>query len=193
MKKTLKKFVYVMVLALLVCSYSGVNGQEVVHAQTSKVTSGEKGKIKKLCKEFTVFLAMQLNETDPIMEIPVGKSTTWKFQDWNKEDLNYKYNMIVPLGYMSDENAAKRVFGISDFYVTPEVGDWGEAYTVVSLKSVSKKSSSKYVAVCDVKWVNEVENTTQKWGTATFTLKKKKGTYYGFVVKSVKIKKIKNI
>ena len=77
-----------MVLSLLVCSYSGVNGQEAVHAQTSKVTSGEKGKIKKLCKEFTVFLAMELIETDPIMEIPVGKINDMEISGLEKRRFN---------------------------------------------------------------------------------------------------------
>ena len=192
MKKTFQQVLFGFVFSLLICSLGIIHTPVAVQAKTTNATTNEKKKSKKLCNEFTNFLGMQLTEGDPSLAISVGKSTTWIFETWKKEDLTYRYNLVVPLQYMSDEGAAERVFGLKDFYVSPVIGDWGEAFPELSLKSATKKSTSKYTAVCDIKWVNSMDNTTKKIGTATFTLKKKKGTHYGFIVKSIKIKKVAN-
>lgn len=163
-----------------------------VQAKSLKVSAKEKKSIKKICQEFTTFLGLQLIDENEDTKIPVGKSTTWKFQDWGKENLKYKYNMTAALCYMEGRTPAKRVFGIKAFYTTPVTGDWGSAGPNLAVKSMTKKSSARYTANGDVMWVSEVD-ASKKLGTVTFTLKKKKNTYYGFVVKSVKIKKIRSI
>ena len=130
-----------------------------------------------------------------MLEIPVGKSKNWVFQKWGAEDIDeYEPNMVVALWYMTIKNPAQKVFGIRDGVMyTKKEGDWGTLFPYLTLKSVKKKSSNKYEAVFNVMWENCENNCKKKkTGTATFTLKKKKGTYYGFVAKSVKIKKITN-
>ncbi len=192
MKRRFKPLVYALVMTLLISTCLTAAPQEVM-AATAKVSSSEKANIKKLCSNFETFVGQMLADNDSDNKIAVGKSQKWVFQSWQKEDLTYKDNMVVPLGYMGGKKAAERVFGVKKFYVPHKKGDWGNAYPKLTVKSIKKESSSKYIATCDVKWVNSEDNTSKKWATVTVTMKKKKGTHYGFVAKSVNIKKLKNV
>lgn len=192
MKKLIKITSLIVVFSLVMTFFGEVTTIDVQAASSKKVTETQKKKIKKLCKNFTDFIAVELTEKDPDLKIKVGKTKNWKFQKWDTEDHTYDANMIIPLWYMNIEDPAKKVFDIDDWSVVKKEGDWGIVIPYLSLKSVKKLSSEKYKAVFNVKWKNSEKNKTKKTGTATFTLKKKSGTYYGFVVKSVKIKKTSN-
>lgn len=192
MKKLIKITSLIVALSLVMTFFGEVNTIDVSAASSKKVTATEKKKIKKLCKNFTDFLALELTDEDPITKIKKGKSITWEFQKWSKEDDIYKPNLVVPLWYMTIKDPAKKVFDIDDFSVETLEGDWGTISPYLSLKSVTKLSSKKYKAVFNIKWVNSENNKRKTTGIATFTLKKKAGTYYGFVAKSVKIKKTAN-
>ena len=195
MKKIVRIISALLVCALVFSNFSGTNAMPGVYAASSKkVTSKEKKNIKRLCKNFETFIGMELMEEDSMLEIPVGKSKNWVFQEWGTEEIDlYKPNMVEALSYMLIKDPAKKVFDIDSFVVCSKEGDWGTLFPYLTLKSVKKKSSNKYVAVFNVMWENCENNCKKKkTGTATFTLKKKKGTYYGFVAKSVKIKKITN-
>lgn len=192
MKKLIKITSLIVVLSLVMTFFGEVNTIDVSAASSKKVTATEKKKIKKLCKNFTDFLAHELTDDNLTSNIKKGKSITWEFQKWSKEDDIYKPNLVVPLWYMTIKNPAKKVFDIDDFSVETLEGDWGTISPYLSLKSVTKLSSKKYKAVFNIKWVNSENNKRKTTGIATFTLKKKAGTYYGFVAKSVKIKKTAN-
>lgn len=152
-----------------------------------RFTATQERKIKKLCKNFTNFLCHELIDEEPDTMIKAGKSQSWKFQDWKTEDTTYKENMLASLKYMDCKNAAEKVFDIKGWDITPILGDWGDAGPSISPKSIKKVSFKRCKATFDIKWGNAEE--TKKIGSATFILKKKRGTYYGFVVKSVTIKK----
>lgn len=198
MKKNLAKRVAAIALTG-VCLATGTTGTNTfedrhVYAATSQdVTKTEKKNIKKLCRNFTTFIGLELTDDMSATYIEKGKSNTWEFQKWSTEDTIYEPNMIIPLWYMTIKDPAKKVFDIDDFHVEPKLGDWGTAAPCLSLKSISKISARKYKAVFNVKWDNSMTRTTKKIGSATFTLKKKKGTYYGFIVKKVKISKTSEI
>ena len=193
MKKFIKITSFVIVVLLALSLFGETNIVQDVNAKTSKdVTATQERNIKKLCRHFTNFLCLELIDVEPDSMIKVGKSKTWKFQNWRTEDLTYKENMLEPLTYMYCKNAAEKVFDIKDWKITPVLGDWGDAGPYISLKSIKKVSSKKYKATFNIKWENSVLNKVKKMGSATFTLKKKRGTYYGFIVKSVTIKKISN-
>lgn len=194
MKKNLAKSAAIIALigACLGSDTTGAYtfGNKDVYAATSEdVTTTQEKNIKKLCKNFTDFIGVELTDETSGTYIKVGKSNTWEFQKWSTEDTIYEPNMVIPLWYMNIKNASKKVFDIDDFHVQNKLGDWGEVAPYLSLNSISKISSKKYKAVFAVKWRDSVSQTSKKTGSATFTLKKKKGTYYGFIVKSVKIKK----
>ena len=190
MKKLIKITSLIVIFSLVITFFGETNTAKDVHAASSnKVTATQKKKIQKLCKNFTDFLGMELTDNDSSTKIKVGKTKTWEFQEWSTEDMTYKPNMVVPLWYMTIKDPAKKVFDIDDWSVPTKEGDWGEVAPYLSLKSVKKISSKKYKAVFDIKWKDSVSGKSKKTGSAAFTLKMKKGTYYGFIVKSVKIKK----
>lgn len=191
MKKIMKIMSLVITFSLALSFFGGTNTCKDVNATTSKnVTETQKKNIKKLCRNFTDFLGLELTDTDPYTMMEAGKSRTWKFQKWGTEDMTYKANMIIPLWYMTCKDPAKKVFDIDGWIITPQLGDWGDAYPSMSLKSIKKVSSKKYKATYNINWKSSVPKKTTKIGSATFTLKKKRGTYYGFIVKSVTIKKV---
>lgn len=192
MKKLMKLTSLIVAFSLVITLFGGANTIDVNAATSKKVTATEKKKIKKLCKNFTDFLALELVDDDEITKLEVGKTRNWIFQKWSTEDFTYQPNLVVPLWYMTIKNPAKKVFGLDNFSVETQQGDWGSIIPYLSLKSVKKVSSKKYTAVFNIKWKNCENNKKKTTGTATFTLKKKKGTYYGFIVKSVKIKKTSN-
>ena len=198
MKKNLAKRVGAIALAG-VCLATGSTGTNLiennhVYAATSQdVSETQEKNIKKLCKNFTTFIGVEFTDDTSGTYVEKGKSCTWEFQKWSTEDLTYKPNIVVPLWYMSIKDASEKVFDIDGFYVEPIEGDWGSAEPNLSLQSISKISSRKYKAVFNVKWRDCMSRTNKKIGTATFTLKKRKGTYYGFIVKKVKISKTNDI
>lgn len=153
----------------------------------NRVNATQKRKIKKLCKNFTKFLCRELVAEGTIIRLGAENAKTWKFQDWKTEDTTYKENMLASLKYMDCKNAAERVFDIKDWDVTPALEDYGNVRLSMSTKSIRKVSSKRYKATFHIEWENAEKN--KKIRSATFTLKKKKGTYYGFVVKNLTMKK----
>lgn len=192
MKKLMKLTSLVIAFSLALSFFGNTHTLQNVNASSSRrVTTTEKRNIKKLCSNFTTFLGLELTDDDPYTMIEEGKSRTWEFQKWNKEDMTYKENMVVPLWYMYFKDPAKKVFDIDDWIVPTTEGDWGDAGPVMSLRSIKKISSKKYKVNYNINWESSFpKKSVTKMGSATFTLKKKRGTYYGFVVKSVVIKKV---
>lgn len=191
----MKKIRHILTI-IIVFSMAGImcgvnlNSDFVQAKQSKKVTLKEQKNITKLCKNFETFLGLQLLEEDPDLKIKVGKTEEWLFQKWDKEDLTYKYNMIVPLWYMGIKKAPQKVFGIDGWEVHKEVGDWGEQCPYIALKKITKVSSNKYYAKFDICWkFSGPFVKKEKNGEAKFLLKKKSNSYYGFIVKKVKIKK----
>ena len=154
---------------------------------SNRVNATQKRKIKKLCKNFTKFLCRELVAEGTIIRLEADNTKTWKFQDWKKEDTTYKENMLASLKDMDCKNAAEKVFDIKDWDVTPALEDYGNVRLSMSIKSIRKVSSKRYKAIFHIEWENSEK--IKKIRSATFTLKKKKGTYYGFVVKSLTMKK----
>ena len=194
MKKIMKLTSIVIAFSLALSFFGNTHTLKDVNASTStRVTATEKRNIKKLCSNFTTFLGLELTDPDSATNYFEDESVTWEFQKWNKEDMTYKENMIVPLWYMYCKDPAKKVFDIDSWIITTKEGDWGEAAPVMSLRSIKKVSSKKYKVNYNINWESSFpKKSVTKIGSATFTLKKKRGTYYGFVVKSVVIKKVAN-
>lgn len=186
MKSWIKRIVCGFVALAIVCtgvSFFDINSMEV---NAASVSSSEKKKIEELCQSFQHYFGVNFYFTDDEAK-KYAKKEEIVFSKWGKEDKSKIGNVKNVGSYISNLYSMESIFGIKGVNVDRHVGDWGVEYPIVKVTSVTKKSSTKYIAKCDLKWVNDYKGT-KKVGNATFTLKKKSKSKYGFVVKSLSYK-----
>ena len=70
------------------------------------------------------------------------------------------------------------------------VGDWGVDIPVLKISKISKVDSGKYRVVAKAILLNDFTGKTTTYGTVTLDVKKKSGSYYGYIAKKLTIKKI---
>ena len=72
------------------------------------------------------------------------------------------------------------------------IGNWGLSWPVIRLKYIGRLSSNKYKIKTNLVWHDAEHDTNTKAGEVDFIIKKKPNSYYGYVVKSLKIIKTSN-
>ena len=188
----------IVAVALGIALSQTVSAVEVMQASqmelmsSDDVTEDEVKSIKKSSKNFGTFAGADLIGVEGRKKLAKGKSRTYKFQDWDEEDTTYSSVMkkALEMVYIKDDD--NKLFDV-DYDVEDFEGDWGMSYQAIAFKKVKMISEDKYKATCEVKWNDNFNGKKWKIGTATFTFKKKDEAYYGFVLKSVTIKKTTEI
>ena len=120
-----------------------------------------------------------------------GEETGYKFSNASERRhiLNLNYDKIYETG---KDIFSKRLFGVETSNITPKIGQWGTSYPVIKVKSIYKSSTGKYKINTNLVWHNSEYETNTKVGEVDFIIKKKPNSYYGYVVKSLKIIKTSN-
>lgn len=181
------KKVLLGVLTLAIIGISAIaGGFGITETKAATVSASEKKNIVELCKSFGCYFGVNYYESDADAK-KYGKKVNVTFSNWGKEDTS-KSSTIENVGYfINNTYSMEDIFGVKGVYVDRLSGDWGESYPDVKVTSISKKSGNKYSAKCDLRWI-DYNSKVKKVGNATFTLKKKSGARFGFVVKSLSYK-----
>lgn len=123
-----------------------------------------------------------------------GRTKSFDFS--NKEDR--KDILDLCYGEIFDKTITDRVLSLRIFgKTTPQIkflkGNWGIAWPNNKIRKIYKISSDKYKVVLNINWFNTETNISKRIGKAHLYLKKDPNSYYGYIVRSMKLKKIANI
>ena len=122
-----------------------------------------------------------------------GEERGYKFSNASARQhiLNLAYEEIYDQK-IDEYELSKRLFGVKTSNVNPLIGNWGLSWPVIRLKYIDRLSSNKYKIKTSLVWHDAEHDTNTKAGEVVFTIKKKPNSYYGYVVKSLKIIKTSN-
>jgi len=120
-----------------------------------------------------------------------GQETGYKFSNANarRHILNLSYEEIWKTNKIT---VSKRLFGVSTSNINLKIGQWGCSWPIIKVRNIYKITSNKYKIKTNLVWYDEQQDTYTKVGEVNFSLKKKSNTYYGYIVKSLKIIKTSN-
>jgi hypothetical protein len=152
---------------------------------TNKLSKSNYNKIVKLTERFITPAGYKAE-----YQLKRNKSKTYKF-DTDKTRREFVRLMYDKTTYKwSASKISQRVFGkkMKNFEIL--AGDWGEDEPVFSHYKIYKVSSSKYKVKADLYFHDWSIDKKTKEGTIQLNIKKKKGSYYGYVATSIKIKKL---
>ena len=111
MKKLIKITSLIVVLSLVMTFFGEVNTIDVSAASSKKVTATEKKKIKKLCKNFTDFLAHELTDVVEILKIKTVENILVMNIASIPQDnpQGTTINLLAPLVFNLDEKIAGQI------------------------------------------------------------------------------------
>lgn len=196
-KKTIKQVL--CMLLIICCTVTSFNVSMVQTQAATDITDSATHNIRALCEFFPSTCGSDLvdNGSDTMK---IGQKKKYDFSnastrrrtilcDWKAfthgSDIGITPNMW-----------SKRVFGKSTSKINTQGGDWGESWPEIKVKKIYKLSSGKYKVKANVNW-NELGDygkmTVHKIGDLTINIKKKSKSYYGYVVKSMTLKKVADI
>ena len=166
-----------------------INANTRVQAQTKDVTNTVSGKndIKELTRILATPCGYDLTEL-------MKKGRTKKYDFSKASDrrniLNLCYEEIYSVG---ERVVSIRMFGENTNDIDLLVGDWGCSWPEIKINKIYKMSSNKYKVSANVNWYDESENSSKKIGKLRLYLKKDSNSYYGYIAKSMKLKKVADI
>ena len=176
MKKIMKLF---FVAACMVMVLQPLHVSAMNKDVTKTIAASEKKKIKKLTRNFeAVFLGY-----DGIFYLSGQKKVLFDFNKHSDRKAALKY--IAMLNYKTSVNKlSKRCFGTT----TKMKRSRGDAGSILStkIKKILKTGKKKYVVKGNAyaeDWSGE--GGKKKMGTFTLTIRKKSGSYYGYVAKKL--------
>jgi ubiquitin len=185
-RKKMKKKNYLIVLCLsLMMIFSSLYPVQAATDVTNKLSKSNYNNIVKLTKRFINPAGYKVQ-----YELKRNQSKIYKF------DTDKKRRAFVKLMYddttykWSASTISQRVFGKKTKNFEILAGDWGEDEPVFYHYKIYKVNSSKYTVKADLYFHDWSTNKKTKEGTIQLNIKKKKGSYYGYVATSIKIKKL---
>ena len=170
MKNLWKKVLAGVATFALICTLCPVVGASDVQAASVR------SKMCKLTKEFVNFAGLECSNNEWL-----GKEKKYDFSskatrravvtyaeyDGKHQDMSYYSKKLFGKGIGKDKEI--------------NIGDWGLAWPEIKVNKYTKLKSGKTCVKFSVMWKNEEEGTTKKLATGKLYLKKKSGTYYGYV------------
>ena len=170
-----------------------------VSAKSDNVTKSfkNKSKVVHLIKEFRTFAGLE------IVKMRVGQAKKYSFSK-NKYrkmviktptpglSIDYVHNAWknTTFSKRSLEKLSKNIFGRATKNIgKPLVGDWGGVTPEIKRIKIYRTGKKTYIVKAKIKWFYPDENVYREGGTIIWNIKRKKGTHYGYIVKSMKIKK----
>lgn len=188
--KRLSKFWIALFLMFVTITAIPVRSYAKTKDVTNSISSQDKKSIKKLVKCFATPCGYDLAERSMVE----GETTGYKFSkaSTRRHVLNLSFDEIY-VRKVNENELSKRLFGVDTSNINLLMGQWGSSCPIIKAKNIFKLSSSKYKVKTNLVWYDQEKNTYTKVGEVDFTLKKKPNTYYGYIVKSLKITKTSNI
>lgn len=183
----------VICMLLIICCTATCFNANMVQAQAAEdVTNSVSGKrnIKALCKFFSIFYGVELTH-----QMEIGQK---KKYDFSKESAR-RYVLCISgdtIHYerISVKKASKRIFGKSTSRVGKIIGELGDGeWPTLKIKKIYKLSSGKYKVNISLIQFNGDTGIGNKTGELNVILKKKPKSYYGYIVKSMTLKKVSDI
>ena len=185
-----KRIIAAMVFTLMV-------GLFVPHlGYTDAWAAGDNGKIKSLTKEFVNFVGVVCSDRpNQANYLARNAGRTYDFSNNKTRGLvasmpgNPVYNPKA--GNYHDTNYyAKRMFG-KGVKKAPRLilGDWGIDGPMMKNIKVKKGKKGRYEVTFTIIWHDYDAGTDQKLGKGTLSVKKKKGSAYGYVATKLVIKR----
>lgn len=146
---------------------------------TDQVSAKTMNNVKKLTRRTTTYAEYQIS-----YKLKYGQT---KQLDFSKTSAR---KQLIRISYMdsygkSQSSISKDLFGRSTPKVKPVIGEWGEDGPVLKNYRIYKKSNSTYTVKANVFMVGG--NMNEKDGNVNYTLKKKQGSRYGFVMKKMAV------
>lgn len=182
-------------LMLIFCAVSVVyTGRTEADAATD-VTRTVQGKqdIRILAESFATLCGVDL-----IYRMEIGQKKKYDFSEPSirRYAISYsknEWNSQISAG-IDEKTLSRRIFGKSTTKVNFIEGDWGLGYPKIKIKKIYKLDSGKYTIKADVDWIVENEyyeiEDSYQIGELQINFKKKPKSYYGYIVKSMVLKKV---
>lgn len=186
----------IICMLLIVCCTATCFNASMVKAQAAKdITNSATFNIRALCDYFPSVCGYDL-----IYKMKIGQKKKYNFAKASTRRHTIFCDWIeftIQSGKSIDPNiVSKRVFGKGTSKINTLGGQWGMAYPTIKVKKICKLSSTKYKVKANVNWEWEpgVSDNgiagSRKIGDLRITLKKKPKSYYGYIVKSMALKKV---
>lgn len=184
----------VLCLLLIVCCTATCFNSSMVQAQAAEdVTNSFTFNVETLCGFFPSTCGYDL-----IYNMKIGQK---KKYDFSKESTRRhtiycdwaEFSSYTDID-VSPNEMSKRVFGKKTSKIDTNGGEWGNGGPTIKIKKIYKLSSGKYKVKANVCWNVADSNgkvvNIYKIGDLTINLKKKSKSYYGYIVKSMTLKKV---
>lgn len=189
-KKTIKQ---VLCMLLIICCTVMCFNVSMVQTHAAKdITNTATYNIRTLCEFFPSTCGFDLIDNMKIgqkKKYDFSKASTRRrtiLNDW------IEFTSETDIG-ISPNEMSKRVFGKGTSKINTLGGEWGCDWPTIKVKKIYKLSSGKYQVKADID--RNIEGsygkmTVYKIGSVTINLKKKSKSYYGYIVKSMTLKKV---
>lgn len=184
----------IICMLLIVCCTATCFNASMVKAQAAKdITNSATHNIRTLCEFFPSTCGYDL-----IYKMKIGQKKKYNFAkaSTRRYALNRCYSELYSQYSTgtSINTLSNRIFGKKTSKVNMIVADWGLARPAIKIRKIYRQSSGKYKVKANVNWewdADEFDSAgSRKIGDLQITLKKKPKSYYGYIVKSMALKKV---
>lgn len=186
-------FKRIICIVIIVCCFTSIIGIPRIktYSKVKDVTNTISGKndIKELVQCFNTPCGYDLTQ---LMKKGRTKKYSFSKASDRRNILNLCYEEIYNQG-VGERATSIRLFGKTTSNIDLLIGDWGCAWPEIKIKKIYKTSSYNYKIVANINWFEEEKNASKKIGSLRLYLKKDSNSYYGYIVKSMKLKKIADI
>ncbi len=194
-QKSILKRILCMLL-IICCTVTCFNGSMVQTHAAKDITNTATHNIRALCGFFPSTCGGDLidNGADT-MKIGQKKKYNFSKASTRRRTIERDFREFTSQSDIgiSPNAMSKRVFGKSTSKINIQGFDWGDSWPTIEVKKIYKLSSGKYKVKADVNWNEYGKMTIHKIGDLTINLKKKSKSYYGYIVKSMTLKKVADI
>ena len=194
-QKSILKRILCMLL-IICCTVTCFNGSMVQTHAAKDITNTATHNIRALCGFFPSTCGGDLIDNGAAtMKIGQKKKYNFSKASTRRRTIERDFREFTSQSDIGiGPNAmSKRVFGKSTSKINIQGFDWGDSWPTIEVKKIYKLSSEKYKVKANVNWNEYGKMTIHKIGDLTINLKKKSKSYYGYIVKSMTLKKVADI
>lgn len=201
MKQKNIKNQFICILLIICCTVTGLYIDKIKAGARDVTKSIPKHhNIRVVSEYFRTLCGYDLLELEEKMKIGQKKKYDFSKESTRRYALNRCFNELNSQIYagIDVKTLSKQIFGKSTTKVSFIEGDWGLAGPKIKIKKIYKQTLGKYTVKADVDWVvkndfnNEIADSYQI-GEVEINFKKKPKSYYGYIVKSMILKKVSGL
>ncbi len=188
---------FLCVIFMICCIVAGLyTGRIGADAKVKDVTKSipEKHNIRVISGYFRTLCGYDLIERE--MNTSQQKKYDFSKESTRRYALSRCFSELYSQIYagIDAKTLSRWIFGKSTTKVNFIEGDWGLSYPKIKIKKIYKRASGKYTVKADVDWIVENDNygieDSYQIGELKINFKKKPKSYYGYIVKSMALKKV---